>query len=357
MRYLIAVVLWLLVFLIAVLYASYSVEASGMETSDAETLSQTGVEQEVVEEGIQEDSQDVDSLNDMRDTEEIQEDSQSTDIIPIDAEEIREDSQDTDSLSDVEDTEELSADPLPEFSLSSEAEKRLSERIREISEEAQRRERSSYALSYLAGYTDQGVDEVLPEHFFQGHIVSQGIAFSHRAGFRLAIENLTSIAGGGFSDMGDRTLLSAEVWKKSGFLYGSVQHRWVHANYRVSEDFFFGDRHRTAVRVGLMIGPLQPHAFVASDLPAYMSVNEMAVYGGGGVDIRFDIDQLNTGFYFGASIAESLYLYNQDGKALYRVRAGFATSIGGLVVNPEVLFLRGVYTSESLLTSSFRIAF
>lgn len=347
MRFLVVIVTWLLVFA-AMFCFSVPAETSAEEVLGAETI----------EAKIQEDSQSVDSSNDTRDTAEIQEDSQDTDPLndTEDADEVQEGAQGVDSPGDIEDTEELSADPLPEFSLSLEAERRISAKIRNISEEAQKRERPSYTFSCLFGYTDQGIDDVLPEHFFRGHIISEGVAFSHRAGFRIAIENFTSLDGGKFVDLGDRTLLNVKVWKKSGPLYGAVQHRWVHTHHRATQDFFYADRHRTDVRVGLVIGPLQPYAFVASDLPAYTSIDDMAVYGGGGFDLRFDIDQLNTGLYFGASIAEALYLYNQDGRALYRVRAGFATSLGGLVVNPEALFLRGVYSPDSLLTISFKIA-
>ena len=269
--------------------------------------------------------------------------------------------QDADSLdkddkgSDKKGGEELSGDPAL---LSLGAERRISERIRRISEESQRRERPGYVFSCALGYADHGVDEILPEHFFRGHVTSQGVSFSHRVGFRVSLENFTSVDGGGFSDLVDRTVLDVKVWREFGSLYGAVQHRWVHTNYKMDEDFFFADRHRTAVRFGFLLGPLQPYAFISSDIPAYVPVNEMAVYGGGGVDLRCNIRQLNTELYLGASAAGSLFLHNQkDGAALYRVRTGFATSLGGLVINPEAAYLRGVFNSDNLLTTTFKIAF
>ena len=322
MRYLIVIVIWLLVFLAAVFCVSVS----------AETL--MDAEQGLTEE-VQKDSQDMDKEGD----EESSDDS-----------------------------------PLPEFLLSSEVEWRMLERARRTLEEtekqersrytlrtleeAEKQERSRYILSSLFSYTDQGIDQVLPEHFFRGHIVSQGFSFLHRSGFRFSAENLTSLDGGGFSDPGDRMVLDFKVWEKFSFLYAAMQNRLVYASHKADQGFSSASRIQTALRFGFLLGSLQPHVFVLWDGPPYLSVNEVAVYGGAGLDLRFNIDRLSTGLYFGASVAESLYSpHNQGRKALYRLRAGFATSVGDFVVNPELLFLKGVYTSESLLTTSFRIAY
>ena len=290
-------------------------------------------------------------------------------------EEGEEDSQDADSPIDKEEHEESSDDSPSESPLSPEAETSdhtdTEQESTDQTEQTDQDPRSdepdlvdeidleSKMWSLTLGYADHGVDAILPEHFFRGHIFSQKVSVSHANGFFYGVENFISPADGFLSDKGDRTTLFAGLRKSSESFHFLLQHRWVHNWERYLEDFYHADRHRTSVQLGYTVGPLHLYALASSDMAAYRPVNEFAVYGGVGGDLRFTAEQLNTTeMYVGASIIESLYLYNQPGRALYRVRAGLSTSIDDLfTVNPEILFLRGVYTPDSLLTMNVRISF
>ena len=321
MRYVIVMFTWLLVFA-----AIFCFSISSAETPDAEMPNQADMEQEVVEEVAHEDSQGVDPSNDTGDAEEVQGDSQ-----------------DVDPLNDIEGDEDPSDDSLPE--------------------ESQRQEIFDDAFFVSLGYTNHGVDETIPEQFFRGHIVSLRATVFHRTGFRFAVENFTSVAGGLFSDLGDRTVLKAQFLRRFGSLYGIVQHRWVHTNYEMDQDFFFADRHRTLVQFGYSHEPLyepriRPYVFISSDLPAYTTINEMAVYGGGGLVVKTPRNQQNTELYFGFSAVRSLYTRNQSERALLRFRVGFVSPFGvdSLAINPEVFFLKG-FDLNHLWVASFKIIF
>ena len=272
---------------------------------------------------------------------------------------IEEGSQGADSPSGEGDDEEPSGDSLPELPLSLEAEQRISERIMRISEESGKLERPDYIFSVFAGYTNHGIDEVLPEHFFRGSIISLGLSFSHRSGFGFGVEQFAAPDGGGwFGSLEDRMVLNASLQKEFGSLYGSVRHRWVHIHHKARTDFFYGDRHRTSVRGGVSLGPLKLYALASSDLPAYVPVKELTVYGGGGVDLRGRVAPLDAEFYLDASAVGSLFLYNrQDGRALYRVRAGFTAGNHNIIFNPEIRFLKGVFNTDNLLVTSFKVIF
>ncbi|MCY4577346.1 MAG: hypothetical protein OXB96_02915 [Candidatus Kaiserbacteria bacterium] len=286
--------------------------------------------------------------------------SQPTPVEPEGVEEVEDVGVSEDEAPEVSDEEEsqegTTSDPVDDDPSS--AEQQLSERIQQIADEVRADEvGSGLTFSSTIGYADQGVDAVLPEHFFRGHIVSQGISAFHPAGFRLAVENLTSVSGGAFSDLGDRTILSVEVWRTFGSFYASLQHRWVHTNCGMESDFFYADRHRTKLQSGFSLGPLQLYAHVSSDVPAYTPVHEMVVYGGGGVDLNIPLSPLNTELCFGASIAGTAFWYHQSPRALCRFRAGIITDFGGFSVNPEATLIVDPISEEHLPTFSFNIAF
>ena len=216
----------------------------------------------------------------------------------------------------------------------------LSERIEEIAQDAMSEELGyGFDVSYTFGYIGQGVDDVLPEHFFRGHIVSQEVSISHSIGFRLAVKNLTSIDGGLFSDLGDRTVLGVDVRRHFGSLYGTIKHQWVHTNYQMDKFFFYADRHRTTLQAGGSFGGLHPFLFVTSDLPAYTPVHEAFVFGGMGVDLDIPIDRLNTKIDFGASVAGSLFWYYQKPRTLLRTHIGFVTDFGSVSFGPRFNYI------------------
>ena len=277
----------------------------------------------------------------------------------VDIEQETEGSQGVDSPNNEGGGEGFSDDSVPGHLLSMEAERRLFEKIMRISEEAQKRERPTYTFSCVLGYTNHGIDEILPEHFFRGRIISLGLSFSHRSGFGLGVEQFAAPDGESwFGSLEDRMVLSAGLQKEFGSLYGSVRHRWVHIHHKARTDFFYGDRHRTSVQGGISLGPLKLYALASSDLPAYVSVDEMTVYGGAGADLRGRVAPLDAEFYLDASAVGSLFLYNrQDERALYRVRVGFTAGNHDVIFNPEMLFLKGVFNTDNLLVTSFRFIF
>ena len=317
--------------------ADTAVEEVPAQQTSAPEAEESAADAAMQEEG-EEDSQDVDSLIDKEDQEDAPDDSPSESPLSPEAE-----------TSDHSDTEQESTDQTEQTDQDPRSDE--PDLVDEIDLESE-------TLSLTLGYADQGVDDMLPEHFFRGNIFSQKVSVSHDNGVFYGFENFISPADGFLSDTGDRTILFAGLRKSSESFHFLLQHRWVHSWERYLEDFYHADRHRTSVQLGYTVGPLHLYALASSDVAAYRPVNEFAVYGGGGVDLRFTANQLNTEMYVGASIIESLYLYNQSGRALYRVRAGFSTSVADLfVINPEVLFLRGVYTPDSLVTTTIRISF
>ncbi len=253
-------------------------------------------------------------------------------------------------------------DPLEvipeEVPLESVDESELVQQIQEIAQDSRSRELGlGFNASYMLGYSNHGVDTVVLEQFFHGHIVSQEISVSHSTGFRFAITNLTSVAGGAFSDLGDRTNLSIGLQRGFGSFYGVIQHQWVHTNHRMDEFFFYADRHRTSLQSGVSLGLLQPYAFILSDVPAYTPVDEMMVYGGGGILLTLPIDSLNTEITIGGSLTSSLFWYYRSPRRLYRLHAGFVTRIGNISVNPEISYLTDIFTGNNILVTSFEIAF
>lgn len=235
----------------------------------------------------------------------------------------------------------------------------LAEQIQDIAEDARKRESGSSGLdvSLMLGYRDSGVDDLLLEYFFQGPITSQGISFSHpSSGIHFAVTNFTSVEGGIFSDVGDRTNFSIGLRRTFGSFYGIAHHQWVHTNYRMEENFYYGDRHRTSFQVGLS-GWFHPYVFISSDIPAYMPMDEMMVYGGGGVALTVPISFMNTEIEIGASCAGSLFWYYREQVLLYRLYAGFETAIGGLAVRPEISFLTDVLAGGEMLTTAVGITF
>ena len=261
--------------------------------------------------------------------------------------------------------EDLSATP-PKFS-SHEVEFYFSAYMRSILtdlrlEEVRRMRGPDLVILYTLEYTNHGVDAVIPEHFFQGDIVSQGVVISHRpSGFHFSVENFTSIAGGSFSDLGDRAVLSLGLRRGFGRFYGAVQHRWVHTNYRMREDFFYADWHRTSLQCGARFGPFSPYVFASSDIEAHMPADEMAIYGGVGSDVIFSISPLRTTINLGASVAGSLFWYNQSPRSLYRslyrLYAGLTVSVGRMSLGSRVDWFKDVFNSDDLLMYSFRLVF
>ena len=276
---------------------------------------------------------------------------------PEQAEEHQEGSHGVNSPSNAEGVEGSLDDPLPE-----EVEQRISEKIVKVSKESQRRERSGESFLFSFGYVGHGIDEMLPEQFFRGSMISLGYSFLHHSGFRLGVKQFSAPDGGGwFDSLEDRMVLDASFQKEFGPLYGSVRHRWVHIHHRAREDFFYADRHRTSLQGGISLGPLNLYAFTSSDIPAHVPVTEMTVYGGGGFDLRGRFSSRNAEFYLGASAVSSLFLYNhQDERALYRVCAGFTVGdhdYHKVIFNPEIRFFKGVYSTDNLWVASFKLIF
>ena len=268
---------------------------------------------------------------------------------------------DTDSVSEVEPLKDAPEQIIPEEIILEEdapSSEDLVQQIQEIAQDSRSRELGlGFNASYMLGYSNHGVDTVVLEQFFHGHIVSQEISISHSAGFRFAITNLTSVAGGAFSDLGDRTNLSIGLQKGFGSFYSVLQHQWVHTNYRMNESFFYADRHRTSFQSGVSLGAIQPYAFILSDIPAYTPVDEMMVYGGGGILLTLPIDSLNTEITIGGSLTSSLFWYYRSPRRLCRLRAGFVTRIGNISVNPEISYLTDIFTGNEIWVTSFKIAF
>ena len=270
----------------------------------------------------------------------------------------------SEGASEEEPLEETPVEDLPEEVILEDAPENplpnddLAQQIHEIAEDSRSRELDlGFNATYELGYSNHGIDTMVLEQFFQGHIVSQGISISHSSGFLFSLENLVSAEGGAFSDLGDRTNLSVGFRGGLGSFYGMLQHQWVHTNHLMEQNFFYADRHRTSLQIGFSLGPLEPYAFVLSDVPAYTPVDEMMVYGGGGLAMTLPIDPLNTEITVGASFTGSLFWYYRKRQALYRVHAGFATQIGGISLRPEVTYLADTFTGKSVINHSVKIIF
>ena len=244
--------------------------------------------------------------------------------------------------------------------LSLEAERRISAQIRRLAQEFRVQELDfGFRSSCSLGYASQGIDVVLPEYFFRGHLVYQDVSVYktyHKGGMYFTASNSTSVDGGPFNDAGDRTTLSCAAWRKFGFLYGLIRHRWVHTNYS-DRPFLYADRHRTDLRSWCVIGPLRPYAFISSDFPALVPVDEMVLFGGVGADLHYTVKHLRTDLYLGASVAGSLLWHNHNPRSLYRLRAGFAVQFGKVYIGPEFIFLKDVYNPDNVWVTSFGIRF
>ena len=221
-----------------------------------------------------------------------------------------------------------------------EKEIRLSAHISQVAEEFRQIDIGPrFAIDGQIGYTTEGVDAVVPEYFHQGEIFSQKFSFysPSESNFRVSIENLISVKGGFLSDAGDQTIVSAEITRTSKWVSGTLQHRWVHANYtakdlfgqqaeltRSGESFFYADRHRTSLRVGPSFGPVKPYGILSTDISTIPS-NEFTLYGGAGFDVRY-APHPRVNLYAGGSIMRA-FLWR---RAAYRVHAGAVFSVGGL---------------------------
>ena len=200
----------------------------------------------------------------------------------------------------------------------------------------------------LTRYMEHGVDEELPEHFFHGDVVSEKVYISY-SGIFAAVEHLTSIDGGGFSDSGDRTTVSFGLRRRFGMVSSSLMHRWIHV-HQEGWNHYQRSRHRTSIRSGVNIGPVQPYLMLASDLPAYTPANEGAVYGGVGVNVYLPLKPIRTLFSVKGSLMSTLIHDNQRSKTLYRASIGFTTNLQNwLYINPEVSILKDAF-SEACVT-------
>lgn len=295
-------------------------------------------------------------------TEEDEADSDDEVYVPLEVGEIEVNQAERGDLDPSIDDEDDLSEPLPEEVLldsppEGSEEDVLLETIQDIAETSRSEERGLIA-SYTFGYSNLGLDAMLLEYFFAGPITSQEFAISHRrSGFYAKITNSVSVAGGMFSDLGDRTNLSAGLQGGSTSFHWSIQHQWVHTNHRMDEWFYYADRHRTSVHLGVSLGLLKPHAFILSDLPAYTPVDEMMLYGGGGVQLTIPISVLNTDIDLGASVTRSLFWYYRTPETRYRLHAGLTTRIGGISFRPEISYLTDVSTGGSMVATSFGVTF
>ena len=254
--------------------------------------------------------------------------------------------------------EEPSEEDTPEDSTPKDDDGDLVQTITDIAEESRFEERGlGFNASCAVAYHSDGMDTMLLEHFFRGHTVSQDLSVSHYSGFRLALTNITSVEGGAFSDLGDRTNLSVGLHRSFGSFCGSLVHQWVHTNHLMEQNFFYADRHRTSLEIGFSQGVLRLNTFVLSDVPAYTPVDEMLLYGGGGASLLLPVNALRTDIEIGASVAGSLFWYHRSSRMLYRVYAGFTTRIGGITLHPEISHIADALTGEGMITSSFNITF
>ena len=266
-------------------------------------------------------------------------------VLSVETEEGEEESSDpsADSENESDSTlpEEVPLEDTPEED-SIDDESELAQQIEEIAEKSRSDELGlGLNASCAFGYQSHGVDNILLEYFYPGHIASQDFSVSYSSWLYLAVTNLISIGDDWSldSDLGDRTNFTIRLRKEFGSLCWTLQHQWVHTNHRMNEDFYYADRHRTSIQSGMMFGPLHPYLFVLSDVPAYTPVDEMMIYGGGGVALSVPINLLNTKIEIGASASGSLFWYYREPVLLYRLYAGFKTTVGGLSIHPEVSHL------------------
>ena len=293
-----------------------------------------------------------------------------TTAVPEENESDEENAEESDTTSDSPDEEEDS-DPVdilpPEVreALIEEARKRLAESNREVIEEIRKTSDEAKAEDLGLGftttchfeYTNQGVDDTIPEHFYRGDILSYGISLSHLLGFRLEVENLTSVEGGSFGgDLGDRTILSAEAFKSFGsdmLYYGSLRYRWVHTNYMMETDFLYADWHRPSVQFGISHWLFHPFVFVSPDIPFRNPGDKMAVYGGLGFDITFHKSFIE--LYVGTSISSSLFWYNQKRRAAYRLYGGCIISVRNIHLNPEIKVFGDVFSDDRIVVPAIKL--
>ena len=221
-----------------------------------------------------------------------------------------------------------------------EKEIRLSAHISQVAEEFRQIDIGPrFATDLHLGYTSEGVDAVVPEYFHQGDIFSQKFSFypPSEPRFRVSVENLISVDGGFFSDAGDQTIVSVEASRTFKKVFGTLKHRWLHANYTANdvmrgqgeltqsgESFFYADRHRTDLQVGTsFLGLVKPYAILSTDIST-IPVDEFTLYGGAGLDVRYS-PHPRINLYAGGSIMRA-FLWR---RAAYRIHTGVVLSVGG----------------------------
>ena len=228
--------------------------------------------------------------------------------------------------------------------------------IREVGleEEGEHRHgQSALTVSQSLGYTGQGVDDVVPDHFYRGNIVIQEFGISHQAsGISVGLKNLTSPEGGGFSDLGDRTILTLSYRRAlSKTVTGSIRHSYVHVN-QPDEEWFHSDRHISSVRLDIQAdNSVIPYVLVASNMPAYTPVDTSALYGGIGVVILVPLALSQSALRLDASGLTMIHQRGQDRITALRARADLpGVPVGPIHISPGINFLQDIDEPEERMT-------